>query len=534
MKRILACVVSVLMVFGLAACSAPDDGKMGNMAGTNNLPQTDLPENPSVDMDGESHGSLGDISDGDSECGDVNQGGESQGSENHYTYGSIKEQPFVNVSDEDSSYFSLNRNTATYSMVRSLMAYGQPINPDWVRIEELINYFDYDFPAPESEAVSVSTYLSDCPWNAEHKLMLAGIKTAETGFDNVNGNYVFLIDVSGSMSGDSKLGLAKKGLKKLLAGLGEKDVVSIVTYANSVTTVLDGAECTAQGKEKIINTIENLKAGGSTYGSGGLTEAYNVAEKHYITGGNNRVIIISDGDFNVGVSTTDEMLEFISARTVAKKNVYLSVLGVGMGNLRDDMLETMARHGNGNYAYLDNETEAEKVFCHDLKGTLITVAKDAKAGVTFTENVVKYRLIGYDALIISKDEFEDKTTDAGELGSNLCVAVLYEIQLNDGAEGKLADVEIRYKDVRNGDFKDKSAKSEVNLSSSDCNDLAFISCVAEFGLVLRQSKYATNANPNSVRDRLERLEEYIADDSYRSSFVTLVDMAIKIYNKENL
>lgn len=499
-------VIAAFMAMSFAACSAPDRGFDGS-------------ENWSGGQVA-GGGSMPDESEDDS--------GEWSGG---FMHDSIVENGFTEVAKEPSSYFSMDRNTASYSQVRYQIEKGGKVFADSVRIEELINYFDYDFPAPEEGAVAVNTYLADCPWNAEHKLMLAGIKTAERKTDSVNGNYVFLVDVSGSMSGDDRLGLAKNGLKMLADNLGDGDIISLVTYANGVTTVLDGGECSQSGKETVKSAIDKLKAGGGTNGSDGLQRAYKIAEKHYITGGNNRVIIISDGDFNVGIYDKDTLQEMISERTVAEKKVYLSVFGVGMGNMRDDMLEMLAKSGNGNYAYLDNMTEAEKAFCHELDGTLVTVAKDAKAGVTFEENVAKYRLIGYDTKIISKDEFEDDTTDTGEIGSNLCVAALYEIELAANAEGKLATVEVKYKDVTGEAETDVSVKTEVFTSSPSSNDLSFIACVAEFGLVLRQSAYAENANLYAVLERLEGLSDYTAADPYRADFVTLAGKASEIYNQ---
>lgn len=441
----------------------------------------------------------------------------------NYVYEEIREQDFCNVADNSSSYFSLDRNTAAYSLVRSQIEYDYRISPDSVRIEELINYFDYDFPAPDEKAVSVSGYLADCPWNENNKLMLAGVKTTEYNLGDVNGNYVFLIDVSGSMSGDKRLGLAKKGLNLLLEQLGENDVVSIVTYANGVKTVLDGAECTQKGKTNIQSKISKLTASGGTNGGDGLERAYKIAQKHFITGGNNRVIIISDGDFNVGISSADELKEFIQNK--AESGVYLSVLGVGMGNMRDDMLQTLATCGNGNYAYLDSEAEAEKVFVDEINGTLKTVAKDAKAGVTFTENVEKYRLIGYDTKLISKDDFDNEQADTGEIGSNLCVAALYEITLKDEAEGAIANIEVRYKDVTGDTEVSKNCVYEVKTDTPSSEDLSFIACVAEFGLVLRNSEYRGTADLKNVLTRLEDLRDYTAKDKYKTEFKKLVTLA---------
>ncbi|MDE7082385.1 MAG: von Willebrand factor type A domain-containing protein [Clostridia bacterium] len=450
----------------------------------------------------------------------------------NYDYNSVTENGFKTVEAEPSSYFSLDRNTATYSLVRRQITDGRTVAPDSVRIEEMINYFDYDFTAPTEKAVEVSSYLAPCPWNEENMLMLAGVKTAEYDLDGENCNYVFLIDVSGSMAGEDRIGLAKHGICKLVDGLGANDAVSLVTYASGVKTVLEGKECTADNKTAIKNAVNKLVASGATSGGDGLERAYRLAESRFIAGGNNRIILISDGDFNVGMTSQDELKEFIQEK--AKSGIYLSVLGVGMGNTRDSILETLATCGNGNYAYLDNQTEADKVFTKELSGTLKTVAKDAKAGVTFTDAVEKYRLIGYDTKIISGADFDNENADAGEIGSNLCVAALYEIKLADfdmpdevGADAKLAEIEIRYKDVRTSEEINDSAKSDVYLvaSASENEDFKFIACVAEFGLILRQSAYKGNASFESVLNRLDGLSAYISGDLLKQEFVTLVGTA---------
>ena len=443
----------------------------------------------------------------------------------NFHYESIKEVGFTEVSKAASSYFSLDRNTASYSQVRSVIENGGRVAEDSVRIEELINYFDYDFTAPEDKAVAVSAALADCPWNEDNKLMAVGLKTTEFINEN-NANYVFLIDVSGSMSGDRRLGLAKKGLNMLLDGLGDKDVVSIVTYASGVKTVLDGGECTEDGKKDIRDKISSLTAYGSTNGGDGLKRAYKIAENHFITGGNNRVIIISDGDFNVGISNTNQLKEFI--QTKAQSGVYLSVIGVGMGNMRDDIMETLATNGNGNYAYLDSVNEARKVFVDELQGNLFTVAKDAKAGVTFTDAVDKYRLVGYDAKRITEDDFNNGAADTGEIGSNLCVTALYEIVLSEDAEGKLADVEVRYKDVTGVTEVNESVKCEINQDTPSSDDLAFISCVAEFGLILRNSAFKGTASLAAVLARLDDLGGYVEGDIYKQEFITLVAKASEL------
>ena len=471
---------------------------------------------------------------GDSAVGDPSYG-EGDGANNgNYDYNPIIENGFKNTDKEASSYFSLDRNTATYSLVRRQINLNRTIAPDSVRIEEMINYFGYDFTPPTDKAVAVSSYLAPCPWNEENYLMLAGVKTSEYNLTADACNYVFLIDVSGSMSGSDRIGLAKKGIEKLVDNLGDNDVVSLVTYANGVNTVFTGKECTESNKSSIKEAVNGLRASGGTNGGDGLKRAYEAAERHYISDGNNRVILISDGDFNVGMSSQDQLKEFIQDKA-EKSGVYLSVLGVGLGNTRDSILETLATCGNGNYAYLDNELEAEKVLVNELNGTLKTVAKDAKASVTFnTEAVEKYRLIGYDTKILTEDEFNDSKTDAGEIGSNLCVAALYEIKLAsfglagvEGADAKLADIEIKYKDVRTNVELNDSVKSEVYLKASyDYNDdFKFISCVAEFGLILRQSAYRGDAKFESIIARLDGLSNYTNSDPLKKEFVELVGTA---------
>lgn len=449
--------------------------------------------------------------------------GDSSG-DSSYQYGSVTETPFVDVTEEGASYFSLDRNTAGYSYVRAQLNRGYQISPSSVRVEELINYFDYSYPQPEDSAVAVSTYLSDCSWNAANKLVTVGVTTRYESIEAENGNYVFLVDVSGSMSGDDRIGLAKYGFNTLVDNLGGGDVVSIVKYASGMEVVADGIECTTEGKQSVKNAMSGLQAYGSTNGAGGLELAYQTAQKHFITGGNNRVIIISDGDFNVGKSSTDEMKEFIQEK--AKDGTYLSVIGVGMGNTRDDMLETLATCGNGNYAYLDNKTEAQKVFTHDLNGTLKTVAKDAKAGVTFTENVVKYRLIGYDTKHLSEEDFNNEKTDAGEIGSGLCATAIYEITLAEGAEGDIATAEIKYKDALN-DETNRSVSSTVTTATATSNDAAFAACVAEFGLILRNSEFKADASLSAVKERLENMSQYISGDVYKTEFISLVQKAIQ-------
>lgn len=450
----------------------------------------------------------------------------------NYEYDSIVEQGFCDVRETPSSYFSLDRNTAGYSFVRAQIRQNLPVAADSVRLEELVNYFDYDYPVPEQgKGIGVSAYLSDCPWNEGHKLMTVGIRTEEATVGG-DANYVLLVDVSGSMGssvygyeGMSRLELVKYGANKLVDGLGDNDRVSIVTYASGVQTVLGSTAATKEGKTKIRNALSGLTSYGSTSGADGLQRAYEQAEAHKAENGNNRVIILTDGDFNVGISDTEELTEFIQDK--AKSGVALSVVGVGLGNTRDDLMQTLALNGNGNYSYIDTQLEAEKVFTEELTGTLYTVAYDAKAGVTFNADTVSsYRLLGYDMKLISEDDFNNSEKDAGEIGSNLCVTVMYELVLNasepENAESGLANIVVRYRDTTQ---QDREAVLAVTGSESETEDTQFASCVAEFALVLRQSKYRGSASLENVLARLDAMESYLAGNEYKQEFKQIVSIA---------
>lgn len=453
------------------------------------------------------------------------------GETGNYQYTSVVEQGYYNTQLHPSSYFSLDRNTAGYSLMRAQINGGAKISPDSVRVEELVNYFSYDYPAPsEGEGLRATAYLSACPWNDGHSLITVGLKSEERVLGAAQNNYVFLVDVSGSMSarvdgleGQTCLDLVKYGIDKLLDGLGENDAVSVVKYASGEETVLEPTLATEEGKAQIRQAVKGLNAYGSTNGSGGLELAYRNAEKYYSDDGNNRVILMTDGDFNVGISDETELKEFIQEK--AKKGTYLSVIGVGMGNMRDDFMQTLALNGNGNYAYIDTPREAQKVLCEELGGLLSVVAKDAKAGVTFSQDtVVKYRLIGYDMKLLSEDDFENPEKDAGEIGSNLCVTALYEAELKEGAGAgaKLADVTVRFKSVSG---KDKEITAPVLNEVSKSDERAFVSCVAEFGLVLRNSAYKGTASIASVLGRLNDLAPYLEGDVYKAEFKELVQKA---------
>lgn len=442
----------------------------------------------------------------------------------NYRYDAVEERGFQLQSEVSSVNFSLDRNTAAYSYVRRQINDGLRISPDSVRVEEMINYFDYDsYPFPEKgDAVAMTARIAECPWEASHRLLSVGLRTEEIALGDVPNNLVFLIDVSGSMAGSDRIGLVKETFRLLVDHLKESDVISVVTYANNVNTLFDGYTLT--NKCEIMDAIDQLQAKGGTAGGDGLARAYDVAQKHYIEGGNNRVIIASDGDFNIGVNSKGGVSELISENANREKSVYLSVFGYGMGNTRDDLLETLARDGNGNYAYIDSLLEAEKAVVKDIDGTLNVVMKNAKASVAFTDSVEKYRLIGYDTKLISVEEWEDEKADTGEIGSGLTVTALFEIQLKETAEdgAEIAVAAVRYQSPEDGNNCEAKVSAVLGeaLSDAAAEDLMFISCVAEFGLILRESAYRGTASCVSVLDRLNGLS--LEDDAFKTEFCGLV------------
>lgn len=458
-------------------------------------------------------------------------------------YSYISENGFKQVREEPLSTFSVDVDTAAYSNIRRMIRAGQEIPADAVRIEEMINYFDYDYPEPEGEdPFSVTTEYSDCPWNPEHRLMLVGLQAKEIDFKNrPASNLVFLLDVSGSMYSDDKLPLVQKSFAMLAENLTENDRVSIVTYAGYESVILDGMP----GNETaaIVSALDSLEAGGSTAGAAGIEKAYQLAQRHYIPGGNNRVILATDGDLNVGITSEGELTRLIQEKK--KSGVHLSVLGVGTGNIKDNKMEALADNGDGNYNYIDSIFEAKKVLVDEMGGTLITVAKDVKIQVEFNPvQVAGYRLVGYENRLLDREDFDDDTVDAGEIGSGHTVTALYEIIPADGGNGKtkstlkyqtegtstgtaaasgeLLTVSLRYK-APNGD-KSKLISHPVDADSyreTMSENLAFAAAVAEFGMVLRDSENRGNATLDSV---LELAEPCVHADSdgYRKEFLDLV------------
>ncbi len=453
-------------------------------------------------------------------------------------YNEIIENGYKSVAANPLSTFSVDVDTASYANVRRMIEYGDYINPDAVRIEEFINYFDYDYSEPTTnDPFSVNVEMSDCPWNEEAKLMLVGLKAEDIKKSEREPlNLVFLIDVSGSMFSEDKLPLVQKAFTMLTETLTEDDRISIVTYAGDERVVLKGTS--GEDKDKIIDAINSLEAGGSTYGEAGINRAYDLAERYFIDGGNNRVILATDGDLNVGLSSEEELTELIEEKR--ESGVFLSVLGFGTGNVKDDRMEALADHGNGNYSYIDSEMEAKKVLVEEMTGTLYTVAKDVKIQVEFNPvNVSGYRLIGYENRALADKDFHDDTKDAGEIGAGHTVTALYEIVLNEsgtsipeaelkyqqntstGNKDELLTVSLRYKEPDEDESKLLAVPvtDEVYTKKMPEN-LTFAAAVAEFGMVLRDSEFKGTASCDQI---LELLEDYdYRSDDYKTEFVYLV------------
>lgn len=461
--------------------------------------------------------------------------------QNDEEYNYIKENGYTAVSSAPLSTFSADVDTASYTNVRRMIDDGMDVPPDAVRIEEFINYFDYDYSDPaDGEPFAVHTELSDCPWNDETELLMVGINTK--GFDAVLDerpamNLVFLIDVSGSMYDDNKLPLVQKSFSMLTDNLTAADRVSIVTYAGSDEVVLEGAD--GNDRKKILRAINDLEAGGSTAGAAGINTAYDIAQKYFIDGGNNRVILATDGDLNVGLSSESELTRLIEEKR--ESGVFLSVLGFGTGNYKDNRLEALADYGNGNYSYIDSEREAKKVLVDEMSGTLFTVAKDVKFQLEFNPaNVKGYRLIGYENRVMAAEDFNDDTKDAGEIGAGHSVTVLYEIVPADSkmelgeselkyasdSEGVMGDelltVNIRYKEPEGSESKLLTYPVNKSLYSDKMSaDMNFASCVAEFGMLLRNSRYIGDVTYKDVSAQLSRYD--YSDDDYKDEFIYFVN-----------
>ncbi|OGO89437.1 MAG: hypothetical protein A2Y15_05610 [Clostridiales bacterium GWF2_36_10] len=445
--------------------------------------------------------------------------------------GALIENPIIKTADENTSTFSIDIDTASYVNFRkyiSQMSLSQfQENRYTIRTEEALNYFEYNYQKPTGEdPIAVTTTVGDCSWNQEARLAMITLAGKEIVVsEQVDSNIVFLIDISGSMASEDKLPLLKESLKMAVENLNDKDTISIVTYASGVSTVLTGAK--GNERNDIIEAIESFNANGSTAGADGLNTAYSVAQDYFIEGGNNRIIIATDGDFNVGPSSIEEMKQLVTDKR--KSGIYLTVLGFGVTyESGDKRLETLADNGNGGFYVIDDIAEGKKVLCDQFAGSIYTIAKDVKLQVVFNVNAVEsYRLIGYENRVLSNDDFSDDSVDAGDLGASQTVTALYEIVLKQEAVSDLFSVDVRYK--LPDENESKLYQHSAQISSELTGDFYFASAVAEACLVINNSKYKGNA---TLMHAYTNALEYANNDSYRLEFVEILNKIKDFVNTE--
>nr|WP_234367748.1 von Willebrand factor type A domain-containing protein [Parabacteroides pacaensis] len=464
-------------------------------------------------------------------------------SQNTEEYGSFVENRFIPAKAEPLSTFSIDVDAASYSNMRRFINRGLLPPKDAIRTEELINYFTYDYPSPTgNDPVKITTEAGECPWNPAHRLVRIGLKAREIDREKLPpSNFVFLIDVSGSMDGPTRLDLVKSSLRLLINNLREKDKVAIVVYSGSAGEILPSTS--GDNKEKLRDAVNQLEADGSTAGGEGILLAYKIARKNFLPEGNNRIILCTDGDFNVGVSSPEKLEKLIEKER--KSGIYLTILGYGMGNYKDNKMQVLAEKGNGNHAYIDNLQEANKVLVNEFGSTMYAVAKDVKLQVEFNPAQVEaYRLIGYESRLLNKEDFNDDTKDAGEMGAGHTVTALYEVvptgikdypgkvdelkyskpstpvKLTSSPE--LLTVKLRYKFPES----DTSRKIEIPLidkgNQQTSTDFRFVSAVAMFGQLIRDSDFKGEGSYEKVIS-LARQGVSSDEKGYRHEFIRLVE-----------
>jgi Ca-activated chloride channel family protein len=483
---------------------------------------------------------------------------------NTATYDKVEENPFLPAASNPLSTFSIDVDTASYANVRRFINSGSLPPKDAVRVEEMINYFAYDYREPEGDKpFSVDVDATSCPWEPSHRLLRIGLKGREVANEKrPASNLVFLLDVSGSMMPAERLPLVKQAMRLLVDKLTENDRVAIVIYAGGSGLALKSTP--GSEKEKILRALDELQAGGSTNGADGIELAYKIAAENFIKGGVNRVILATDGDFNIGVTNQGDLIRLIEGK--AKTGVFLSVLGVGTDNLKDSTMQKLADKGNGNYAYLDSVEEARKVLVHQINGTLMTIAKDVKVQVEFNPaRVASYRLIGYEKRLLRKEDFNNDKVDAGEIGAGHTVTALYEVVPADGdaanpaasvppvdplkyqtpsnsssrahldviASPEMVTVKLRHKKP-DGDVSELTEKAFTDNGSKFENaapDLKFAAAVAEFGMLLRDSQFKGKGTIGAV---IEWAQEGKGRDTagYRAGFIEMVRKAEKLKSRE--
>lgn len=557
---------AVLLLMLVTACTSPSGEKINSKTRTDQVTLTDTKQEeplapPPPGKPGEEKLTITTINEYgsatekipadiviDEEVNEIAVGmNESKKEFNTEDYDNITENTFLAATQNPLSTFSIDVDEAAYSNVRRYLENGSLPPPGAVRIEEMINYFDYNYPQPAGdEPFSVNTEIAACPWNPQHRLVHIGLQGREIPMGHLPAsNLVFLVDVSGSMDEPNKLPLVQASMKLLTEQLREKDKVAIVVYAGSAGLVLPSTN--GMDKATIREAIDRLQAGGSTAGGAGIRLAYQTARENYIKGGNNRIILATDGDFNVGVSSDDELVRMVEEER--KSGVFLSVLGYGMGNYKDNKMQQLADKGNGNHSYIDNLSEARKVLVSEFGSTLFTIAKDVKIQVEFNPAKVQaYRLVGYENRMLAKEDFNDDAKDAGELGSGHTVTALYEVipagvrdeftrsvdplkyQAGPAAvftnSDELLTIKLRYKKP-DGDVSrlitHPVADRALQVQATSDN-FRFSAAVAAFGMLLRQSSYKQGASYDQVIS-LARGARGQDPNGYRTEFIRLVQSA---------
>ena len=439
----------------------------------------------------------------------------------------IAENPFVKVAVEPKSTFSIDADGASYAYMRKMLSeYRTLPSANSVRIEEYLNYFTFDYPEPAAgKSISLNAETGPCPWEPSHKLLRLGLKGRSIPEEDwPTANYVFLIDVSGSMYSEDKLPLLKKGIVSMLDYLRDDDQIAIVTYSGHTETLLKPTKVKNAGNIKAA--VRKLDANGSTNGGQAMKDAYTLAEKYFIEGGNNRVIMGTDGDFNVGVTSTDALLEMV--QNYASKGIYLTICGFGSGNLNDSMMETVSNKGNGTYEYIDCEAEMIRIFVKE-RSKFVAVANDTKVQVSFNpETVDSYRLIGYENRVMENDDFENDRKDAGEIGSGQTITALYELIPTSayGKDSPVCSFDARYKESLGGKSTPLSISVKAGEETLSAN-LSLAAGIASFGLVLRDSEYKGSASCKMARDLVSdgKGED---KDGYCKEFMDLISKASEL------
>ncbi|MBQ7253728.1 MAG: von Willebrand factor type A domain-containing protein [Bacteroidales bacterium] len=443
----------------------------------------------------------------------------------------IVENDFIQTSKEPTSTFSIDADGAAYAYMRRSIKNDRLPNDNSVRIEEYLNYFTFDYADPTgNETVAINAELGDCPWNAVHKLLRLGLKGKSIPDSDIpEANYILLIDVSGSMAGDDRIGLIKKGLCNMLDYMKPTDRIAIITYSGEVKKLLKSTPVSEA--KKIKKAINQLNTNGYTPGGEAMKMAYEEAVQNYMQGGNNRIIMCTDGDFNVGVTDTDALVEMVES--YLDKGIYLSIMGFGTGNYDDSRMESLSNHGNGTYTYIDCEQEMLKVFVNE-RSHFYSVANDTKCQITFVpEAVESYRLIGYENRVMNNEDFEDDTKDAGEIGAGQTITALYEIVPAEGftAGASMASYDVRYKKALGGDSRPLNLKITVpGQSAAVSANMNLASGIAAYSLVLRNSQYKGSASYNMAKELVKASNKN--QDKYRTELVDLITKAQNIANKQ--